>query len=108
MGFPGSPYIEEREAGLYLAGTRISLDSVVIAFQDGSSPESIAESFPTLKLAQVYGAIAYFLKNEELVREYIAQGERELRRGVPPLSQTNPELFRRLGAARHKTSPKPG
>ena len=106
MEFPASPYVEERNGGLYVAGTRVSLDSVVIRFQEGASPERIVESFPTLKLAQVYGAIAYYLENEQMVNEYIAEGQRELERTVPPLSESNPELFARLMEARRQMGSK--
>jgi hypothetical protein len=47
MAYPASPYIEERNGGLYVAGTGVSLDSVVIWFQQGASPEKIVQSFPT-------------------------------------------------------------
>ena len=106
MAYPASPYVEERNGGLYIAGTRVSLDSVVIRFQEGASPERIVQSFPTLKLSQVYGAIAYYLENEATIRDYLVESGRELKRSVPPLSQTNPELFARLEAARRHTSPK--
>lgn len=105
MAFPASPYIEQRRGYLYIPGTRVSLDSVVIHFHEGASPEKIVQSFTTLELAQVYGAIAYYLENQAAVDEYIAEGEREierLRRSNPPLSQSNPELFARLDAAREK------
>lgn len=104
MAYPVSPYIEERDGGLYLAGARVSLDSVAISFQEGESPEEIVQSFSTLKLSQVYGAIAYYLENEEMVNEYIAEGERELQRTIPPLSEQAPELFARLEAARRQMS----
>ena len=103
MEYPVSPYIEARDGGLYLAGTRVSLDSVVIRFQQGASPEKIVQSFPALRLSQVYGAIAYYLENETVIGEYIIEGERELERSASPLSQTNPELFARLDAARRST-----
>ena len=41
-----SEYIEQRDGGYYVAGTRISLDSVVYAFNRGDSPERILEEFP--------------------------------------------------------------
>ncbi len=107
MAYPASPYIEERNGGLYVEGTRVSLDSVVIRFQEGASPERIIQSFPTLKLSQVYGAVAYYLENQQMVNEYIAEVQRELERTVPPLSQSNPELFARLEAAREKMASKP-
>ena len=106
MVYPVSPYIEERDGGLYVAGTRVSLDSVVIRFQQGASSERIVQSFPTLKLSQVYGAIAYYLENEKTIGEYIAEGERDLEQSTVPLSQTNPELFARLEAARREMGSK--
>jgi len=56
------PYVETHDGGHWISGTRVSLDSVVLAFLQGLSPESIAaECFPTLTLEQVYGAITYYL-----------------------------------------------
>jgi uncharacterized protein (DUF433 family) len=106
MAYPVSAYIEERNGGLYVGGTRVSLDSVVIRFQEGASPDRIIQSFPTLKLSQIYGAIAYYLENQQTIDEYIAEGQRELERTVPPLSQSNPDLFARLQAAREKMGSK--
>ncbi len=106
MAFPASQYIEERDGGLRIAGTRVSLSSVVVHFREGRTPERIVESFPTMSLAKAYGAIAFYLDNRELVDEYIAECERELERTVPPLSQSNPELFARLQAARERMASK--
>ena len=106
MAYPVSPYIDERDSGLYVAGTRVSLDSVIIHFQEGASPERILHSFPTLKLSQVYGAIAYYLENEKMISEYVAKGEREFEQSAVPMSQTNPDLFARLDAARRQISSK--
>ncbi len=49
MKYPVSPYIEERDGGLYVAESGVSLDSVAIRFQQGASPEKIVHSFPALK-----------------------------------------------------------
>jgi uncharacterized protein (DUF433 family) len=57
-------YVEERDGGYYIAGTRISLDSIVHAFQDGESPEGILRSFPMAgPLVRIYGAITFYLEN---------------------------------------------
>jgi uncharacterized protein (DUF433 family) len=106
VAYPVSPYIEERSGGLYVAGSGVSLDSVVIRFQEGASPDQIVRSFPSLKPSQVYGVIAYYLENENAIKDYIAEGERELEQSAVPLSQTNPELFSRLKAARRQTGSK--
>ena len=103
--YPVSVYIEEREGALYVTGSRVSLDSVVIRFQQGASPERINQSFPTLKRSQVYGAIAYYLENEQLVNEYVASGERQCE-SAEPLSHTDPELFARLEAVRRHVGSK--
>ena len=106
LKYPPSPYIEARDGGLYIAGTRVSLDSVIIRFQQGASPEKINQSFPTLKRAQIYGAIAYYLENEATIGEYIAEGEREFDQAEAALSQTDPELFARLEGARRNIGSK--
>ena len=69
-------YIEQRNEGFYVAGTRVSLDSVVYQFREGASPETILNRFPALgSLANVYGAIAFSLDNAQLVDEYLAKQE---------------------------------
>jgi uncharacterized protein (DUF433 family) len=93
-------YIEERDGGYYIAGTRISLDSVVYAFERGSSPEAIHHSFPTLKPAQIYGAIAFYLDHQPMVREYLASEDRRLEESSTPLREVNPDLWERLQRAK--------
>jgi uncharacterized protein (DUF433 family) len=62
------------EAGvLRVAGTRVSLDSVIYAFDEGATPEEIAQDFPTLDLAAVYSVISYYLQNRAEVEEYLEQ-----------------------------------
>jgi uncharacterized protein (DUF433 family) len=60
------------EAGvLRVTGTRVSLDSVVYAFDEGATPEEIAQDFPTLDLAAVYSVIGYYLQNRAEVEQYL-------------------------------------
>jgi uncharacterized protein (DUF433 family) len=106
MAYPSSPYIEERNGGLYVAGTGVSLDSVLVRFQQGASPDKIVQSFPTLKVSQVYGVIAYYLENEKAISDYVTEGEQELERSAVPLSQSNPDLFGRLEVGRRQISSK--
>ena len=63
-------YIEDRNGGYYVAGTGVSLDSIVECFSEGFSPEAIVGEFETLTLAQVYGAIAYYLENQPATDSY--------------------------------------
>lgn len=70
-------YVEERDGGYYIAGSRISLDSIVHAFQDGESPEEILRSFPMAgPLVRIYGAITFYLENTEKVEAYLREQDR--------------------------------
>ena len=93
-------YIELRNGGYFVAGTRVSLDSIAYAFRAGESPETIRQNFASLTLEQVYGAIAFYLAHQAEVDANIRVGEQEFDRSVPPLSQTKPELYERLQRAR--------
>jgi uncharacterized protein (DUF433 family) len=95
-------YVERRKGGYYVAGTRVSLDSVVSSFNSGESPETIRQNFPSLTLEQVDGAIAFYLGHEEEVDANILEGEEDLERRVPHLSQSRPDLYARLQRAREE------
>jgi len=69
-------YIEQRDGGFYIRGTRVPLDSIVHEFRDGVSAESIRQAFPTLTLEQVYGAIAFYLGHQAQVDTSIRDAER--------------------------------
>ncbi len=69
-----SEYIEQRNGGFYVAGTRVSLDSIVYSFKAGDSPETIRQNFSSLTLEQVYGAIAFYLAHEKAVDSNISRG----------------------------------
>ena len=95
-------YIDERNGGYYVSGTRVSLDSIVQCFNEGLSPEAILEEFDTLALAQIYGAIAYYLENRPSVDAYRMRQQKRFeatRRNAPPLPS---ELRDRLESARSR------
>ena len=66
-------YIEKRNGGYYLVGSRVSLESIVYKFQDGALPECIVKSLPSLTLEQVYGAITFYLANRAAMDAYLAE-----------------------------------
>jgi uncharacterized protein (DUF433 family) len=89
-------YIEYRSDAYWIEGTRISLDSILYAFQKGLSPESIAQSFPLLTLEQVYGAIAFYLANRAEMDAYVAAEEEAFDAMPQPLQSTDPVLYNKL------------
>jgi uncharacterized protein (DUF433 family) len=99
-------YVERRQGGYYIAGTRISLDSVVRPFKNGASPEALLRSFPLIgSLENVYGAITFYLSNREAVEAYLHDQERlsrELGANQTPLPAT---LSEKLNRARSEVLP---
>ncbi len=65
------------ESVLKVADSRVSLDSVVYAFNNGSDAAEIQHDYPSLSLAQVHSAIGYYLHNKEEVNAYITKREAE-------------------------------
>ena len=70
-------YVEQRDGGYWIKGTRISLDSIVYAFKRGAAPESIQRAFPLLTLEEIYGAITFYLAHAQEIDTYLAQAEAE-------------------------------
>ncbi len=70
-------YVRTDERGVMRVGsTRVMLDSIVAAFQQGHSPETIQQQYPALTLEEVYGAVAHYLAHHDEVHAYLArQGE---------------------------------
>jgi uncharacterized protein (DUF433 family) len=92
-------YVVEREGGYWVAGSRVSLDSVVYAFLRGATPESIAHSFPLITLEDVYGAIAFYLAHQAEMDAYLRQGEADFDALRLKVRQTNPLLHKKLEEA---------
>ena len=70
------PLLQEDKTGaIRVSRSRILLEIVIHAFQDGASPETIINNYPTLTLSDVYGAIAFYLKNKDEVEAYLVKRE---------------------------------
>jgi uncharacterized protein (DUF433 family) len=102
---PDTDLISPTREGLWrVAGTRVSVDSVVHAFVGGDTPEQIVQDYEALTLAQVYGVVHYYLTHRKDVNAYLKTQERmdkklrrELRAAHGPFMA---DLRRRLAARR--------
>ena len=56
-----------------IAGTRVSLDSIINSFLEGATPEEICQDYSLLSLAQVYSAIAYYLTRRDEIDAYLQE-----------------------------------
>ncbi len=53
------PLREDSSGGLRVGDSRVLLELVIRAFEDGATPESIAQSYPTATLADIYSVRNY-------------------------------------------------
>lgn len=95
-------YVEQRDRGYWVAGTRVSLDSIVYAFLGGQTAESIAQSFPVLSLEQVYGAIAFYLANRQDIDAYLAQAKADFEAMRQAARNADPMFYQKLARVRQQ------
>ena len=95
-------YVEYRNDTYWIEKTRISLDSIVYAFQQGLSPESIVQSFPLLTLEQVYGAIAFYLANRTEIDAHLIAEAEAFEKMSQPLQEGDPTLYEKLMKAKQQ------
>jgi uncharacterized protein (DUF433 family) len=77
------PLVMLPEGAVRIRGTRVSLDSVIYAFNEGCTPEQIRDDYSTLQLADIYAVIAFYLRHRDEVDAYMEESRQqaeELRR----------------------------
>lgn len=82
--------VRAQDGNLYVGTSRVTLDSILIPCQAGQTPEQIQADFPGVPLADIYGAIAYYLRNREEGDAWLREGE---------------ELYERRRAAKRAADP---
>lgn len=65
------PLQSDDDGVVRVAGTRVTLDTVVAAFQNGATPETVVDQYPSLRLDDVYSILGYFLRHREQVERYL-------------------------------------
>jgi len=103
------PLYETEQGAVRVRGTRVSLDSVIYAYNSGATPEDIVRSFTTLKLRDVYAVITYYLDHQEVVEAYLARRAAEaaeIRKKIEA-SQPSGESLQAKLAARKAALEKP-
>ena len=94
-------YVRKAEGAYRIADTRVSLESLVYLFHEGMSAESMVESYPSLTLEQVYGALAFYLANQKEIDAYLTEGQRAAELQHQQSRHTNAELIAKLHRARN-------
>ena len=93
------PLRQESSGAIRIGNTRVLLELVIRAFEDGATPEAIMQRYPTTTLADIYAVIAYYLRHRAVVERYLAECERqaeELRQKIEAHQGDLSEVRRRL------------
>lgn len=69
------PLAADTDGVIRVAKTRVTLDTIVAAFQEGLTAEEIAEQYSSLRLGDVYAVIGYYLCHQADVNAYLAARE---------------------------------
>src|SRR5205807_8498556 len=72
-----APLSDDGHGGLRVTGTRVLLERIVHAFEDGATPEEIIQSYDTLQLADVYAVVSWYLRHKAEVEDYLRQRAKE-------------------------------
>src|SRR5437660_12528446 len=71
------PLREDAAGALRVGASRVLLELVIRAFQDGATPETIVQRYSTLTLSDVYAVVAYYLRHRIQLEEYLARCEEQ-------------------------------
>jgi uncharacterized protein (DUF433 family) len=97
------PLYDDEQGGLRITGTRVLLERIIHAFEDGATPEGIVQSYDTLQLADVYAVLTWHLRHKAEVQDYLRKRAEEaeaIRRTIEAKQPDRAELRARLMARR--------
>jgi uncharacterized protein (DUF433 family) len=98
------PWQQDATGAVRVGTSRVLLELVIRAFQDGVSAEAIVQRYSTLLLSDVYRTIGYYLHHREAVDVYLqrreqlaAEVQQQLGEVQPDLGQIRDRLLARQG-----------
>jgi uncharacterized protein (DUF433 family) len=76
-----------------VGGTRVTLDTIIYAYNNGMSPEEIVLAYPAVALADVYDVVAYYLRHRAEVDSYIHEREARAEAKRREVEARHPEMI---------------
>jgi uncharacterized protein (DUF433 family) len=102
------PLTADQHGIMRVGATRVTLDTVVHAFEQGHTAEEIVSHYPALRLADVYAVIAYYLNNQAEVHAYLHQQQTEAQKTREQIEvKAEYQAFRQRLLARHRAKSNP-
>jgi uncharacterized protein (DUF433 family) len=74
------PIHTDADGVVRVAGTRVTLDTIVGAFETGATAEEIAQQYSSVPLVDVYSVITYYLRHKPEVHDYLKNREDQAER----------------------------
>ena len=69
------PLTTDQDGVVRIGDSRVTLDTVVYAFNDGANADEILRRYPSLQLVDVYSVIGYYLRHRTEVDKYLKDRE---------------------------------
>jgi uncharacterized protein (DUF433 family) len=73
------PLHTDADGVVRVGNTRVTLDTIVATFSEGATAEEIVQKYPTVKLADVYVVIGYYLNHRAEVEAYLHHRQQQAR-----------------------------
>lgn len=90
------PYVEARNGTLYMRGTRVQFESIIRYWQQGQTPEDLHRAFPSVRLAAIFGALAFYLDHQDEMDVFLAASAAEWARLRAEAEAADPERYASL------------
>jgi uncharacterized protein (DUF433 family) len=87
------PITTDRDGVLRVSGTRVTVETIVEAFEEGAAAEEIASQYPVVPLPDVYAVIAYYLQHRSEIDAYLAD-RRDANADPQPANRQEPGVSR--------------
>lgn len=81
------PFRWDEVGGIRVGPTRVTLDSILASYHNGSTPEEIAIQFSVLRLEDIYISIAYYLNHRQEIDSYLEQRDQQAQQLRKQLNQ---------------------
>ena len=85
------PIEKDKDGVIRIGNTRVTLETLVTAFNGGSTAEEIVYQYPVLNLADVYAVITYYLRNRDTVEKYL-NNRMQMAEQIKQRSQENKKM----------------
>ena len=86
------PLSREDNGDIRVGDSRVLIDLVVHAFEDGATPETIVQMYPTLQLPDVYAVITYYLRHRDEVKGYLETREQRAEQTRTMIQSRQPDI----------------